>query len=724
MTQPISMPMISRHHRLSGGVGVALVWAWMVTGVMAAGSAPSGEFEGEVLVMFQPAAAPAAIEACRTGLGAEVVRDFPAVSRHRGQSIQHLRSAAGTAALVAGLSGNPAVAWVEPVRSRSLTAMPAPDDPQFVTQWALRNTGQFVNGVAGAAGADIRFLDAWGMAKPDAPQTVVALLDTGIDLSHLDLVPSLWTNPGEIPWDGLDNDANGRIDDVHGFNFIDNNGNPSDIDPAGSHGTHLAGVIAAAANNSQGVAGAAYRTKLMPLRITGTNGLVNTAAEVAAIDYLVLMKSRGVNVVAINASYADPGYSFIEETAVQAAAAAGIVFCAAAGNDGTDNTAVPVYPANLRLANMLVVAASDSYDNLAWFSNYGTKVDLAAPGELIYSTRTIWPTQPPVPALPIVTVDASLTRGATEFDATPVLFSGTTAGLTRSLHACGKGLTAADFPAAVSGNIALIQRGDVAYSVKLTNAMKAGAKGVVIYNHEVSSITPTLVSANAWIPAVFVSLADGQALLAGLPANVTLANVPSTTENAYKFAAGTSVATPFVTGAVAFAAAQFPNESAAQRVARVLNGTAPVGALAGRVLTGGRLDLTGIIDPGHNQIPDWWETDHFGVSGINAAADPDGDGFSNLQEYRIGTVPTNPASRLAVTETSVVTEGDGRHFRLTFPTAPDVIYRVECGTALAPGSWTPLGGEVTGTGTPATVTDPAPATLHPGRFYRVRILSP
>ncbi len=187
---------------------------------------------------------------------------------------------------------------------------------------------------------------------------------------------------------------------------------------------------------------------------------------------------------------------------------------------------------------------------------------------------------------------------------------------------------------------------------------------------------------------------------------------------------GTSTATPFVSAAVAFAAAHYPAETAVQRVARVLNGTSPVGALAGRVLTGGRLDLTGILDADRDQMPDWWETEQFGATTATAGADPDGDGFSNLQEYRTGTLPNNPFSRFALSQSGIAVNGTQKDFFVTFPTARDVTYRVERSDTLASGSWTALGPDIPGTGNPATVTDPNAPALHPRRFYRVRIISP
>ncbi len=677
---------------------------------------------GEAIVVFKPTLNAAAARDRCAGHALKHVKNFPHLSRQR--QFCHVRSPTlSTAQLIARLNADPTVEFAEPNYRGTLTTMPVPNDTHFAKQWALRNTGQTVNGYPGTPGADIGFLPAWGMANPDAAEILVAVIDSGIDLTHPDLAPNLWTNPAEIPSDGIDNDANGYIDDRHGFDFVNWDANPSD---GVGHGTAVSGIIAATINNSRGIAGAAFHARILPLKFTDDSGTPTTDAELAAIDYAVMMKSRGVNIVAINASFKiGDTPSAAEYAAIQAAGNAGIVFCAAAGNDTSDNTAIPVYPANYRLSNMIVVAASDSDDSLASFSNYGTKVDLAAPGLDVYSTKPVWPSPWLTGTIP--PVNATLTRGPSTYSAAAAVYSATTPGITAGLYDCGYGASRAAFPLAVNGNIALIQRGpagsSVTFATKVANAMYAGAAAAIIYNNVAGLVSANLGSPGIWIPTQTISQADGQALLAALPTTVTLANNP-VEASIYFYISGTSAAAPFVSAAVAFAARNFPLETAAQRVARILNGVTPVGTLTGKVLTGGRLNLAGIVDPGANAIPDWWETQYFGTIGINPAADPDADRFSNLQEYLIGTQPNNPASKLAIATTAVVPNGAARDFRITFPTATGVTYRVEFSDTLAPAPWTALGSDLTGTGATATVTDPNAVKLHPRRFYRVRILSP
>ncbi|MEI6674376.1 MAG: S8 family serine peptidase [Verrucomicrobiota bacterium] len=692
--------------RLATGAWLAMALGLLGGQATAAGGADY--VEGEALVIFKQGTNAASARKSSARHKLDTVRDFESFSHLRVHC--HVRSATqSTAALIVELQSDPDVELAEPNFRRRLTGATAPNDADFSKLWALRNTGQSVNGHAGTAGADIHFLDAWRMAKSDSREIVVAVIDSGIDLNHPDLAANIWTNPGEIAGDGLDNDGNGKVDDVHGYDFVANDADPSD---AGQHGTHVSGIIAGVANNGLGISGTAYSAHIMPLKISSDGTSIDTASELAAINYAVMMKNRGVNIVAINASFGSSSYSTAESNAIQAAGNAGIVFCTAAGNNGADNTSTSFYPANYRLSNMIVVAASDSADHLASFSNFGTKVDLAAPGVDIYSTIPQWTD----------TVTASLTRGNTSYAATPLAYSGTTPGLTATVYNCGFGYPA-DFSAAVRGNIALIQRGTLLFADKVTNAMHAGAIAAIIYNNVPLAVIGSLGSPANWIPAQMISQTDGQALLGMLPTTVTLSNI-ATPSTIYTYESGTSMATPYVTAAVAFAARNFPNETAPQRVARIVNHTTPVGYLTGKVLSGGRLNLAGIVDTDTNDLPDWWESAYFGSIGSNPAADPDGDGFTNLQEYLMGTQPNNPASKLAISQSQIVTNGASQDYVVTFPTASGVTYRVEWSDTLAVGSWVPLGSDIPGTGSPTSVPDASAVTLHAGRFYRVRLIAP
>lgn len=260
--------------------------------------------------------------------------------------------------------------YVEYDYYRKLRALP--NDANFVLQWGLHNIGGI-----GAIDADIDAVEAWDVVQPDS-NIIVAVIDTGVDYNHVDLQNSMWINSGEIANNGLDDDGNGFVDDVNGYDFLRNIGDPMDNN---IHGTHVAGIIAASANNTIGVAGVSWTSKIMPVvGLSATSGSDSTL--VAAIEYAV---DNGAKI--INASWGGPLYSQALYDAVAYAQAAGVLFVAAAGNASANLDFIADYPANFDLANIITVAATNRSDGLAFFSNYGMRnVDVAAPGEDIYST--------------------------------------------------------------------------------------------------------------------------------------------------------------------------------------------------------------------------------------------------------------------------------------------------------------------------------------------------
>ena len=258
-----------------------------------------------------------------------------------------------------------------------------PDDTYFSRLWGLHNTGQNVNGTNGTDDADIDALEAWGVTTGSS-DVVVAVVDSGVDINHPDLAANIWTNPGEIPGNGIDDDGNGYIDDVHGWDFYRNDNDPRD---ANGHGTHVAGTIAAAGDNASGTAGVSWSAQIMPLRFIDAWGSGTTDRAIAAIEYANAM---GADV--INNSWGGGGGGDSLKTAIEASAA--LVVCAA-GNSGRNNDSIPFYPSSYNSANIIAVAASDQDDKLASFSNYGAvSVDVAAPGTNIYSAQpgreTLW----------------------------------------------------------------------------------------------------------------------------------------------------------------------------------------------------------------------------------------------------------------------------------------------------------------------------------------------
>ena len=275
------------------------------------------------------------------------------------------------------LASNPSVDHFEIDAIQQLKAVP--NDPSFGRLWGLENVGQ----TGGRADADIDAAAAWNLST-GSRGVVVGIIDTGVDYNHPDLRANMWRNPGEVAGNGVDDDRNGFVDDVYGYDFANNDANPMDDN---SHGTHVAGTIGATGNNGTGVTGVNWNTSIMALKFLRGNGSGYTSDAVRALNYATMMRTRyGVNVRVTNNSWGGAGYSTALADAVAASASAGILFVAAAGNDGRNNDATANYPSSYTAANLLAVAATDANDNLASFSNFGAAtVDLAAPGVSIYS---------------------------------------------------------------------------------------------------------------------------------------------------------------------------------------------------------------------------------------------------------------------------------------------------------------------------------------------------
>ncbi len=246
---------------------------------------------------------------------------------------------------------------------------------------------------------DTRYSELWGMEKISAPtawnsatgnsNTIVAVIDTGIKYTHEDLAANMWTNSGEIPNNSIDDDNNGFVDDVYGYDFRFNDSDPMDEH---GHGTHVSGTIGAVGNNSLGVAGVNWNVRLMAIKIYSSTGTDTTSAMlINAYNYVRLMKERGENIRVTNNSYSGCeeacGYDQATKDALDAMGNAGILNVFAAGNQNRDVDTNPAFPGSYTSPSVLSVASSTSTDVRSGFSNFGiTSVDLAAPGSGILST--------------------------------------------------------------------------------------------------------------------------------------------------------------------------------------------------------------------------------------------------------------------------------------------------------------------------------------------------
>lgn len=355
--------------------------------------------QGEIVVKFKEGKSKASLSSkTLSTLGIQGQRDVKL--SYGTLSVLKVGAEKSMTSVLAALNNNPAIEYAEPnyiysvnpIKERGLVAKKllkspftdftasTPDDPSFGKLWGLRNTGSNEpNGSAGVEGADVNALKAWDITK-GSRSVRIAVIDTGVDYNHPDLKANMWTNTAELNGKpGVDDDGNGFVDDVYGYDFANMDSNPMD---GNGHGTHCSGTIGAVHDNRIGVAGVMSDVQIMAVKFLGDDGSGSLEGAIKAIDYATMM-----NVDLMSNSWGGGGRSQALLDAIQRASDKGIIFTAAAGNSSSNNDASPSYPASYDTPNMVAVAATTAQNGLASFSSYGrNSVHIGAPGHNILST--------------------------------------------------------------------------------------------------------------------------------------------------------------------------------------------------------------------------------------------------------------------------------------------------------------------------------------------------
>jgi subtilisin family serine protease len=327
---------------------------------------------GSVLVKFRTGTSARAVAAANAPAHAAVRRSFARLG------LQHVRTSLPVEQALKIYRSNPQVEYAEPDYLVRGDEAVFPDDDRFAEMWNLHNTGQ----TGGTPDADIDAPEAWA-TQPGHHGVVVAVIDSGIDYAHPDLVANLYRNDADCDADGDDDDGNGHVDDCHGIDTRNGDGDPMDDH---GHGTHVAGTIGAAGRNALGVTGVAWHVSLLACKFLDADLIGSVSGAIACLDYVAGMRERGVNVVATSNSW---GLGEPSRALDDAIATSGVLFLASAGNTGADTATAPRFPCNSADPTVVCVAATSNTDTLASYSNYGrSTVDLAAPGNAILST---WP---------------------------------------------------------------------------------------------------------------------------------------------------------------------------------------------------------------------------------------------------------------------------------------------------------------------------------------------
>jgi thermitase len=538
-------------------------------------AAASPVVPGEVVVRFEPGTT-----VSERSNALDAVAKSSAVGGAGRATVVGLADGVTVAESLAVLRHEPDVLWAEPNYRWSAAAIP--DDPGFVDQWGLRNIGQPIGGFTGLAGADVNVSDAWDLTTGE-PTVDVAVVDSGLAVGHPDLAPNISTRvPGR---DIIDNDAIAQ-------------------DDAG-HGTMVAGVIGARGGNARGITGVAWRAGLVPVRVLGADGS-GTSADVAA--GFAYAGSRGVRIV--NASLGGDTLSRAVYDAIVASPQT--LFVVAAGNDGRDIDATPTYPCALPLPNVICVAATDSSDRLAGFSNTGLRdVDIAAPGVQVLG---------PVPAQPGAALmaddfsaplagrwvadlgslwerTADTPTGALSDSPSGPYAPGTDSSLRTARPfdlIGGDGCTfqmRARLDFAVGDDLRLEATTDGAIWLPLDRWTGATGGFTTITSDLAAIEGASRVTLRLRLTSDAIGAGDG-AVIDDLVVRCTAATYGG---REYAYEDGTSFSAPHVSGVAALLVARYPALTVAQLREAILTGAHPLTGLVGHVATGARLDAAGAL---------------------------------------------------------------------------------------------------------------------------------
>ena len=534
--------------------------------------------------------------------------------------------------VLTALRGDPAVRATSRDGYSSLDSLP--NDPELGELWGLSNSGSGIDGFSGAvAGADVNAPLAWDRTT-GSPSTVIADLDSGYRFDSPDLGPVAWTNPGEIAGNSVDDDSNGFVDDVHGYDFVGASADApsSDSDPtddnliSGGHGVHTAGTMGAAGNNGVGITGVAQNVRIMPLRVCANSAASENetrcpfSSQIAAINYASAMGARAANMSLGGTTFNTP-----ERDAI--AANPQTLFVISAGNDGEDNDFEPHYPCNYdplaegksAVDNVICVAATDQADQLAGFSDWGaSSVDLGAPGTETLSTFPV--------LTPTLVDDFQASDFSSKWETTAGTGMGRAAAGDGPLTSFGMNDSPGTAPAPISVHQSTLTSGIPvpagSGACKLSGLRLRRADAGSSFSYSVlsdgvsafSNTSSTNTSGSEMAPfntAPILGL-GGHSVKVRFGYNAgpspTAANgiwlddlkltcyAPLSTPPGYEFLQGTSMAAPHVTGAAGLLFSLKPTATVTAVRDALLAGVDAIPSLAGETATGGRLDVAKAMD--------------------------------------------------------------------------------------------------------------------------------